>query len=231
MELNMKLSTNTMDVLKNYANINSGLYFKKGNVLRTVSSQKTILAEATIDDSFPQDFGIYELNTFLSVVSLSKEVPEFEFEDKLVKIVSNKGRSKIKYRYCEPTMIKTPPEKNIVLPTPEITLALSEEDFTWVNRVASVLSSPHIAIESDGTDVCISTLDLQNDAAHSDSLQVATGNGDVYRIIFKTENLSKVITGAYDVQISSKGLAHFKNKTRKIEYWLATESGSKFEGA
>jgi len=62
-------------------------------------------------------------------------------------------------------------------------------------------------------------------------LQVATGNGDVYRIIFKTENLSKVITGAYDVQISSKGLAHFKNKNRKMEYWLATESGSKFEGA
>ena len=154
-----------------------------------------------------------------------------DFDEANVLISGLQGRSKIKYRYCEPTMIKTPPEKNIVLPTPEIILGLSEEDFTWVNRVASVLSSPHIAIESDGTDVCISTLDLQNDAAHSDSLQVGKGNGDVYRIIFKTENMSKVITGAYDVQISSKGLAHFKNKNRKIEYWLATENGSKFEGA
>lgn len=227
----MKLSNETLTVLKNFGTINQGIFFKQGKTLKTVSSHKNILAEVSIKEEIPADFGVYDLNNFLSVVSLHKDDPSFEFDEKHVVIVGNKGRSKIKYRFCEPTMIVTPPEKQFVMPEAEIKFTLSSEDFDWVLRAASVLSSPHIAIESDGKKISIVTLDLQNDAAHTDALEIADGNGNKFKMIFKTENLTKVMPGSYDVSISSKGVSHFKNKTLPLQYYISTEAGSKFEAA
>jgi hypothetical protein len=106
---------------------------------------------------------------------------------------------------------------------------LKAEDFEWVLRAASVLSSPQIAIDSDGSKVSVVTLDLQNDAAHTDALEIADGNGDKYRMIFKTENITKLLSGSYDISISSKGISHFKNKNLPLQYWITTEQGSKFQ--
>jgi hypothetical protein len=227
----MKLSNETLSVLKNFGSINQGIFFKQGKTLKTVSSHKNILAEVTIKEEIPADFGVYDLNNFLSVVSLHKDDPSFEFDEKHVVIVGNKGRSKIKYRFCEPTMIVTPPEKQFVMPDAEVNFTLSTEDFDWILRAASVLSSPHIAIESDGKKINIVTLDLQNDSAHTDALEIAEGNGNKFKMIFKTENISKVMPGTYEVAISSKGVSHFKNKNVPLQYYISTESGSKFEKA
>jgi hypothetical protein len=227
----MKLSNETLSVLKNFGAINQGILFKKGKTLKTVSSHKNILAEVNIKEDIPADFGVYDLNEFLSVVSLHKDEPSFEFDSKHVLISGNKGRSKIKYRFCEPTMIVTPPEKQLTMPTPEISFELSAEDFEWIMRAANVLSSPQIAVESDGKSIQIITLDLQNDSAHTDALEISDGNGDKYRMVFKTENLSKLMSGAYTVSISSKGISHFKHKTADLQYWITTETGSKFEKA
>ena len=225
----MKLSGETLSVLKNFGTINQGIFFKQGKTLKTVSSHKNILAEVTIKEEIPADFGVYDLNNFLSVVSLHKDDPSFEFDEKHVVIVGNKGRSKIKYRFCEPTMIVTPPEKQFVMPEAEIKFTFSSEDFDWVLRAASVLSSPHIAMESDGKKISIVTLDVQNDAAHTDALEIADGNGNKFKMIFKTENLTKVLPGVYEVAISSKGVSHFKNKNVPLQYYISTEAGSKFE--
>jgi hypothetical protein len=226
----MKLSNDTLSVLKNFGSINQGLFFKKGNTLKTVSSHKNILAQVDIKEDIPTDFGVYDLNNFLSVVSLHKDDPSFDFDDKHVVIVGNKGRSKIKYRFCDPKMINTPPEKEIAMPEPEIKFEFSAEDFDWVLRAASVLSSPHVAIQSDGNEVHIVTLDLQNDSSHTDSLKLdVNGNGNKYKMIFKTENITKVMPGSYDVFISSKGVSRWNNKNISLKYWITTESGSKFE--
>ena len=224
----MQLSSDTIKVLKNFGNINQGIYFKQGKVLKTMSSGKNILAEVTIKEEIPTNFGIYDLNKFLSVVSLHSDNPTFEFSEKEVKIVGNKGRSKIKYRFCEPTMINTPPEKQLTLPSVDCSFELSAEDFDWVLKSAGVLGSPQIAIESDGSKVSILTFDSSDSSAHTDSLEVANGNGDKYRFIFKTENLAKLFGGSYDVQISSKGISNFKHKGVDLQYWISTETGSTF---
>lgn len=226
----MKLSDNTLAVLKNFGNINSGIFLKKGKTVKTVSSHKNILAQATIPDEIPSDFGIYDLNEFLSVVSLHKNDLELEFDTKNVIISGLKGRSKIKYRFCEPTMIQTPPDKELQMPDPEITFDLSAEDFRWILDAANVLGSPQVAVESDGEVVKLVTLDVANDAAHTESLELETeGSGNKYKMIFKTENIQKILSGAYEVKISSKGISHFKNKKFPIEYWVTTEVGSTFE--
>ena len=225
----MKLSKETIGILKNFGAINQGILFKKGKKLKTVSSHKNILAEVDIAEEIPAEFGVYDLNNFMSVVSLHKDDPTFEFDEKHVIICGNKGRSKIKYRFCVPTMLVIPPEKQIAMPEAEINFEFSSEDFDWVMRAASVLSSPQIAVESDGTTVSILTVDLQNDSAHTDALELCNGNGDKYRMVFKTENISKIMMGDYDVSISSKGVSHFKSKTQSLQYWITTESTSTYE--
>jgi len=223
----MKLSNETISILKNFGAINQGIFFKKGKTLKTVSSHKNILVQANINEEVPADFGVYDLNNFLSVISLSSD-PTFEFEDKNVVIVGNKGRSKTKYRFCEPSMIVTPPEKELSMPDPEITIDFSTEDFGDIMRTAAVLSSPQIAVESNGSKVSLITLDTANDSAHTNTLEIGSGDEKVYRMIFKTENLSKILPGSYTVNISSKGIAHFKNKDVDLQYWITTEQGSKF---
>ncbi len=225
----MKLSNETISVLKNFGAINQGILFKPGKKLKTVSSHKNILAEVDIKEDIPAEFGIYDLNNFLSVISLHKDDPSFEFDDKQVTIVGNKGRSKIKYRFTPANMIVTPPEKSLTMPDAEIKFNLTAEDFEWVMRAAGVLASPQVAIESDGKKVSIVTLDLQNDSAHTDALEIADGDGNKYRMVFKTENITKVLAGTYEVSISSKGISHFKNKNLPLQYWITTEQGSKFE--
>jgi len=225
----MKLSNETISVLKNFGTINQGILFKKGKTLKTVSSHKNILAEVDIKEDIPAEFGIYDLNNFLSVISLHKDDPSFEFDDKQVTIIGNKGRSKIKYRFTPANMIVTPPEKSLTMPDAEIKFNLTAEDFEWVMRAAGVLASPQVAIESDGKKISIVTLDLQNDSAHTDALEIAEGNGNKYRMVFKTENITKVLSGTYEVFISSRGISHFKNKNLPLQYWITTEQGSKFE--
>lgn len=217
----MKLSNETLTVLKNFSSINPGILFKKGSTLSTVSTTKTVLAQATLKEDFPQEFGIWDLNNFLSVVSLGKETPEIDFDDKHVFIRTLNGRSKIKYRFADKDMIVTPPEKAVVMPTKEISFTLSADDYDWIMKTANVLQSPNISIEGDKSTLKLTSYDAYVDSAHVNSIEIGQTEFD-FRFTFKTENL-KMIPGTYDVELSSKGIAHFKNQKEAIEYWIATE--------
>jgi len=94
------------------------------------------------------------------------------------------------------------------------------------------LGSPQIAIQSDGVVVKVVTLDVTNDASHTQALELETeGSGNKYRMIFKTENIQKILSGGYEIKVSSKGIAHFKNTKFPIEYYITTEVGSTFEAS
>jgi hypothetical protein len=216
----MKLSNETLTVLKNFSSINQGIQFKQGTKLTTVSAGKTVLAQANLKDEFPQDFCVYDLNQFLSVHSLHKD-SDLSFDDS--NVIFKSGRSSTKYRKTAKEMIVTPPEKEITLPSVDVSFTLSEEDYNNIMKVASVLSSPHIAVESDGDAVQLVAFDALDNSAHTNSIQVGEGNGKKYKIVFKTENI-KLIPGSYAVQISFKGIGHFKNTKDDIQYWIAFEA-------
>jgi hypothetical protein len=227
----MKLSDSTIAVLKNFGSINPGIFFKKGKTLRTVSTGKNILAKATIPDEITNEFGIYDLNEFLSVISLYKNDLDLEFDSKNVVISGLKGRSSMTYRTCDQAMIVSPPEKELQMPDAEISVSLSDTDFKWILDTANVLGSPQVAIESDGDVVKVLTFDASNDSAHTQSLDIDVESTGKYRMIFKTENIQKVLSGPYEIKVSSKGIAHFKNTKFSIEYFITTEVGSTFEKA
>ena len=222
----MKFSPKTIDLLKNFSSINPGIYFTKGSTLRTMSPQKNILCEAVVEDEFPQDFGINDLNNFLSVLSLNKD-PEIEFSDNTVIIKFLNGRSKIDYRFTEKSMIVVPPEKNITLPSIDVKFDLTEEDLAWIQKTASVLRSPNIDVSSNGKTVSIVSFDVSDNSAATNSVDIGVNSEKTYKLIFKTENL-KVVPGAYSVEISSKGVSHFTNSKANIQYWIATETGSTY---
>jgi hypothetical protein len=216
----MKLSNETLTVLKNFSSINQGIQFKKGKKLTTVSAGKTVLAQANLADEFPQDFCVYDLNEFLSVHSLFKD-SDIDFTDS--DIVFKSGKRKSNYRMTAANMIVTPPEKEITLPSVDCEFTLSAEDYDAIIKAANVLSSPHIGVRSDGETVEVIAFDAVNNAAHTNSIQVGEGNGKKYTIVFKSENI-KLISGGYDVKISFKGIGHFKNIKDDIQYWIAFEA-------
>jgi hypothetical protein len=226
----MKISNETLVVLKNFATINSGIFIKQGNVLSTVSPQKNILADAVITESFPQDFGIFDLNNFLSVLSLFKDDAELEFDSRHVIVKGMGGRSKIKYRFTDPSMLIVAPDKRPSLPSVDVKFNLTEEDFNWILKTASVLGDPHIAVESNGSEVSLVALDVNNDAAHTNSVSLSDvpADGKTYRLIFKSENL-KMLPGSYEVEISSKGISKFIGSGKDITYYATLETSSKYE--
>lgn len=217
----MKLSGETLSILKNFAGINMGMEFKVGNTIRTMSVGKNILAEAKLKDSFPDEFCVYDLNQFLSVHSLYKDA-EIDFDDS--NIIFKSGRGKIKYRKTAKEMIVTAPDKNLVLPSVDVSFVLTEEDLATILKSASVLQSTHIAVESDEGRTFLTCYCAKDDSAGTNSIEVGDApSGTSFKMVFLTENW-KMIPGSYDVELCAKGLASFKHKTQEVDYWIALEA-------
>jgi hypothetical protein len=222
----MKLSNETLTVLKNFSSINDGLEFKTGKTLRTISTGKSVLAQAVLNDTFPSDFCVHELNNFLAVHSLYKD-PEIDFEGS--NIIFKSGRNKIRYRMSDRESIVIPPAKNIPLNDVDCSFTLSKSDYDNILKSAGVLSSPHIAIQSDGEKIEIITFDAVDDSANINSTYITEGNGKSFKIVFRTENI-KLISGDYDIKVSFKGFVHFNNTKEDIEYWIAFEAAHSSTG-
>jgi hypothetical protein len=217
----MKFSEETLTALKNFSEINNGLQFKAGNKLTTMSATRSVLAQAELKDEFPVDFCVYDLNEFLQVYNLYKDTANVEFDD--MHVIFRAGRNNTKYRMTDKEMIVTPPEKGITFPTIDCSFSLSAENCKWLLDTAKVLSSPNIAIQSDGETIEAITFNANDDSAHVNTFEIGEGNGMKYKITFKTENL-KLIPGGYDVDISFKGFGHFKNTNANLQYWIAFEA-------
>jgi hypothetical protein len=223
----MKLSESTINVLKNFANINAGMQFKEGSVIRTISKGQNVLGKATVTEKFEKDFVIYDLNRFLSLYS-SLTDPEIIINDAANCLTVKSGTSKTVYGLADESMILAPPAKELKIDGAEVNFRLTKDDLNQVLKLAGILGLPNIAAVGDGTQISISALDVKN--ADSDNFSIKVGEtSSTFKMIFNTENL-KMIPGTYDVQISSKGISHFKHISDTIEYWVATEAGSNYEG-
>ena len=223
----MKLNQTTQDILKNFSEINTNILIKPGSELNTISTMKNILAKATINESFDSEFGIYDLNEFLSVVS-SLDKPELTLQEKYMTISTEGSRSKVKYFYSDPSVIVSP-TKEVNMPESDVTFSLSESNLAQLRKMAAILSSPDLAlIGTKGGDVVLKVCDKKNDTSNKFDIIVGENATANYTFYFKVENL-KMISGDYDVAVSSKSIAHFTNTKLPIEYWIALEPDSVFD--
>jgi hypothetical protein len=219
----MKLSENTVNVLKNFSGINQSLLFKTGNVLKTISPLKTIFAEATINENFVQEFALYDLNKLLAKVSLYKD-PVLDFTaDRVVIATDNKKRSDY-IKYCSAKLIVCPPEKSISLGESDCSFVLTQEDLEWMRKSAGISGSPNFVFESDGSVVHLIATDVKDDASDQSKIEIGTSDTK-FKVVMKVENF-KMIDGSYDVSVSRKGMAMFKNKNLPITYYIAIEAAN-----
>ncbi len=226
MENKMKVSEKTINLLRNYANINQSIEFREGKILKTVSPLNTILASVEVEEEFPRTFPIYELNRFLGTLALFQN-PELDFTDNGV-IISDDNH-KATYRYCgSSSMFQTPPEKNITFPDAEVSFELSQDQFKKTVNAANTLGLPEIVVEGNASEIFLVVNDTANVSSDVFSTPVGKTN-EIFRMIFKSENLNKIMEGAYNVSLSSKRISHFKREGDSLQYWIALEQNSTFD--
>ena len=222
----MKLSDKTILLLKNFSSINQSILFKQGTRLRTMSVMKNILAEATIDEELPKDFGIYDLNQFLNGLSLHQS-PELDFA-KDEHVVIKEGKMRSKYFFADPSVIVSPPEKEITLPSEDVSFSLASQQLEKLKKAASIYQLPDISAIGDGGVVKLVARDKKNDT--SNDFSIVVGETDKQFVFnFKEENL-KIIPGSYDVVVSSKLLSRFTAQNYDLTYYIALEPDSTFGG-
>ena len=229
----MKLSDKTRRLLTNFSSINQSILFKQGNRLRTMSVMKNILAEATIDEELPKDFGIYDLGQFLNGISLHDD-PEFDFQaDNYVEI--REGKMKSEFLFADPSVIVTPPEKPIELPSEDVTFELSMKQLDTLLRAAAVYQLPDLSVVGENGAVEILVRDKKNDTSNNFAITVGETES-TFVFNFKVENIRipcdpaslKVLPHEYEVVVSQKLLSRFTSKEKDLIYYIALEPDSTF---
>jgi len=221
----MKLSDKTLSVLKNFSTINQSILFKQGSKLRTISVMKNILAEATVTEEIPKDFGIYDLNQFLNGLSLHQS-PELDFVND-GHVVIKEGRMRSKYFFADPNVIITPPDKAIDLPSEDVSFELSTDQLDKLLKAAAIYQLPDLAVVGANGVVKILVRDKKNDTSNDFSVTVGE-TAKQFSFNFKVENI-KILPGTYDVSVSSKLLSRFTSKNQDLTYFIALEPDSTFE--
>ena len=220
----MKLSDKTITLLKNFSSINQSILFRQGNSLRTISVMKNILAEATITEEFPKDFGIYDLNQFLNGLALHQQ-PELDFENEGYAVI-REGKMRSKYFFSDPSVIVTPPDKDIVLPSEDVCFELNTQQLDKLLKAAAVYQLPDLSAVGEAGVVKLVVRDKKNDTSNDFSIIVGETNSE-FMFNFKVENI-KILPGTYEVVISQKLLSRFKNTGFDVSYWIALEPDSQF---
>ncbi|MEY3920408.1 MAG: Synechococcus phage [Bacteroidota bacterium] len=220
----MKLSDNTLTILKNFANINCSILVKKGNRLRTISLAKNILAEADISEQFPRDFAIYDLSQFLNGLSLHQD-PDLDFTEESYLSIKE-GKRRVKYFYADPNVIMSPPDKEIQLPSQEVCFQLDGISLEKLLKAAAVYQLPDLSAVGEAGVIKLVVRDKKNDTSNEYAIVVGETDAE-FTFNFRVENI-KIIQGDYDVVVSSKLLSQFTNTKHNLKYYITLESDSNF---
>jgi hypothetical protein len=218
-ENTLSISKNTFDILRNFYTINSSIIINKGNKISTISLLDNAFAEAVIEETFPQNFAIYDLHQFLQSVSLMPDHTIIFDNDKYLKIKS--GRSTIKYFFSDPSLIKTPPEK-INFPEADISFSISLRELTSLKRASNLHELPDLSIIGDGSNITLVVGNKNNETANTFSIVV--GQTDkTFSYNMKVENIN-VLDADYTVSISSQLISKFQHDKLDLKYYIALES-------
>jgi hypothetical protein len=228
----MKLSKETIEILKNFSDINQSLVFNAGKKLKTMNSLKNILAHANVKEDFPRQFAIYNLTEFLGYLSTMPE-PDMVFGENYIKVTDGGGQHSIKiiqdkYKYANTDYIVSP-EKDITVTDYNIKVNIKEDVFRMIDKKTTILQLHDLYLKgcdkSNSIYLCASN--KKNDSSNEISIKVGEGVSKKFNVVLKKENL-KIIPGNYDVSISPKGISHFKNDKLDVEYWIALEPDSEY---
>ncbi len=220
----MNLSSDTIIILKNFASINQSIFVRGGSTLKTMSVMKNVLAEATVEEEFPKDFAIYDLNQFLNGISLH-DAPELDFSNESY-LTIREGKRRVKYFFADPSVIVSPPEKEIQVPSNDVEFQLEHSQLEKLLKASSIYQLPDLAAVGENGVISMVVRDKKNDTSNEFSIVVGETNQE-FTMNFKVENI-KIVPGSYDVTISKRLISKFQSRTRNLTYWIALEPDSTF---
>lgn len=225
----MQLSEQTITTLKNFSSINPNLVFKAGNQIKTISVAKNILATATIPETIPKEFGIYDLNEFLNVISMFDD-PTLDITSNSAKITYSGGES-TNYYFSDVSNL-TAPTKDISMPQCEIEFDMTESTLNKIRKAAATLGVSEVVVtgEADGSGVDIVVHDTRNVTSNSLTLKLTENvirPDAAFKMVFNISNF-KFASGDYRAKLSSKLISNFKHANGTLEYWVALEKTSTF---
>jgi hypothetical protein len=219
----MIFSEKTLTILKSFSSINKSILMQEGNVLKTITPEKTLIAAATIAETIPSQACIFDLSRFLSILSLYNN-PDVEFNDNENHFIISEGKRRTKYIYADVSMIHTPPNKDIKIPSADVVVDVKWEDLQSVIKAAGVLQFTEIAFVGDGETCYLKAIDSSTEG--SDDYGVEIGEtADTFKVIIKTENL-KLLPQDYNVTICAGGISEFKGTD--ASYFVAVDSKSTY---
>lgn len=220
----MKLSENTLNVLKNFSAINSGLVLQKGNIQKTISASKSVLVEAELEDKIPEQFGIYDLNQFLGNVT-TLDNPELTFSGNVLEMKD--GTVTFNYRACSPSLITSPPDKELEIKKVDVSFILTNTILTKLLKLASMNNLTHLSVVGKKGEIRLQMHERANDTSNEASFKLNDYNGEDFIASFKVENL-KLVPGDYSVEIQLGAFAKFVACSGvfkdKIKYFVALET-------
>ena len=216
----MKFSENTLAVLKNFASINSGVVLNNGKTQKTIHPDKSVLVEAVLEDDFPETFGIYDLNQFLGNVTTLKN-PELSFTKDSVTL--SDGELALTYHGCSPNLIVTPPNKELVLKTVDVTFALPNVTLQKLLKVATMNSLPNLSVVGKDGSLLLKIHERANDTSNHGTMKIGDYAGKDFSATFKTDNL-KLLPDDYNVEIQAGAFAKFVNAKNTLTYFVALET-------
>lgn len=224
----MKLSETTLSILQNFAKINTNIVFNEGKVVKTVSEAKNIFGQAEIDEEFESQLGIYDLNEFLSALSL---IPSADLSIDGKSITITDGKVKLSYTGANPEIL-THPSKDIKDPEYEINVSITQDNLIAVRKAGSVLGCAEVAIVSDpgSEEIYLVVSDSGNSSSNKYSCKLDDTCGTELEFDFKfniVEHL-KIINGSYQVSLSSKFISKWEHTTLPLKYWIALEQTSSY---
>lgn len=216
----MKLSKDTLDVLKNFATINTNILVREGNSLSTISTGKNIFAKADITDPFPKEFAVYDLNSLLSLLTVMEDT-DVGFGDESLTVT--KGNSVFEYFYADPNIIVSAPDKSIEVDN-FYQFDLTKDDVDMILKAAAITAAPMLSIVGDGNEVVMQVGDPSTPKSNS-FRQVIGSTDKQFDARLAVENF-KVIPDAYKVILSEKKFMFLESSKRDTKYWLALERSS-----
>lgn len=216
----MKLTDNTLTILKNFANINESIIIAKGTKQRTIDRDDAIMAEAEVDIDFPRNFGIYDLRNFLMNVSTLGN-PEVTFYENYMEI--NDGNIRLNYYYSAQNLIYSPPEDaDIAIENPDVQFELSNTNFQRLIRVSDLNGLQILGVIGKDGEILLQSVEEKQDSSTTATMKIAEYDGKEFKISFKISNL-KLIPQDYTVKINLDGVALFENKDKTLRYFVALE--------
>ena len=216
----MRLSDTTTKVLKNFASINPSILLNEGQTIRTISPQKNVMAQAVTDEPITDSMCLYDINQFLNIAeSIDDCVINVNASKAILSNPQNTQNSTV--FFADPSVIVTPPEKNINVKNEQFTFNLSDKELVKILRMASLCNAEELILQqrNDGTVLCKVT-NTANPTSNDFSLVVEATNSTGETELPATLEVTKLnfIKDTYEVHVYEK-IVHFQGSI--AEYWIA----------